>query len=379
MDYYNKILEYIIVGLNKTGIKNISEQQCEYIQKYIKICDEKYPNYFSNEENINNTIKSLYFTFQEGNKNISQIMNKTLIINDTDPLLDISLFKGANPNFKTTTVVLSSLYRNINNYFAPNKFALNFVKSQGDKNLVGFINNYQTLSKIISIELVSATVPNFHIDDPKMEKLYIKFDEFDGKTYNSCSSAMFAELTFDEQIVGSSFLKMDDKYHRVQKFRKNQELKSLGSLTVSVYSEYGDLFVQSRSDPIRVVNFTNTNPVTITTSTPHGFVNGDKIFIRNFTNTYYGTSESNIALGVARNNTINRYSGWVVTNVPVPTQLDIGSLSMADQSGLTQYDTELGIDPVLFPGGYNLGGKAVLLAANLQFTFVIKIISLENQ
>jgi hypothetical protein len=309
-------------------------------------------------------------------KKIAQTLKKNeQIIEKSSPTKDLSIYFGAEPEYKKTTIMISSLFRNPVMFPAPSKFIMSFIQSKGTKENTGYISNYQDLKDVVSIELVDATVPNFKINSPTQQRLFIKFEEFDGEVYFTQMQQMFAELLFKVIDSTSPFLSLDTQYKRIQKFRNKKVLQSLSKLTISIYNEYGELYTSTTIDPIKITSFSNTFPTTVTTSIAHGLVVGDKIFIRNFSNAYIpdGFGGANIIQGVGINNLVNQYQGWSVTNVTAFT-FDIADLNLTSQTVLIQSDTETGLPPGS-PSGYLLGGHSYLFNERYQFTFMFEIYS----
>jgi len=357
-DVYDSILPLVILKLNLLNYEpNLLE--IEFIKSY--------------------TFKKIKNGYTDDNIIANEIYNKLKKNKIDSPIADISLYINANPKYKSTKVIMSSLFRNPNMYKSPSNFCLSFVRSKGTKENTGFISNYEELKNIISIELLDASVPNFKVNYPTLQRLFIKFDEFDGEYYLSQMSQMFAEMLFKSPEPNSPYLVLDTQYKRIQKFRNNKELISLSKLTISIYNEYGELYQISGNDPISIVSFTNTPITTVTTAIPHGLNVGDRIFIKGFSNAYITNPLSglvDINQGIALNNLINQYSGWAVSNVTALT-FDINGLDLSSQTVFVQSDTETGAPPGS-PSGYLLGSKSFLFQEKYQSTFLFELISLDK-
>ena len=358
---FEGIISDLIIRLKEKGFVDLSLYQLEYIRAYVTMATRSNKQIIDIESYLTKIIGDFSTMFKKPETAIE----------------DISLFLGADPTYKRDIIYMSSLYRDPTTYNTPSKFRINFLKTQGVKYNYGYVDKLNSLRGVVSLKLLNAIVPNFKISLPTSEHLFIKFDEFTGNLYTTQNTdPMFADLTF-ENSAGGPYLKLDKSHERFQKFVNSKQLQSLNALTVTVNNEYGNIYTSASPDPVSITGFSNANPTVITTAINHGLLVNDKIFIRNFNNGYIlGTSyNETISRSVGLNDTINRYTGWKVTNILSPTTFNI-ALDLSFQFP-NQADSELGINPAIpSPKLYPLGSFSYVLVEKFQFTFVLEALSM---
>jgi hypothetical protein len=226
---------------------------------------------------------------------------------------------------------INSLNRDPTSYTDPSNYKFTLQQTQVGQTR-GYVRNLPQLKNIITIELISCTVPNFYknnsINGFATPFMYLKIDEIEGDVYSSFYDFRpFAKLEFrpEQTTTSSDFLLVDtENYKYVKVYSDSSAFSSLNSLTFTFVDQAGNNF-DFGNDAIAITSISAANPTVVTTSTAHGLQKGDLIFIVGHISTGGTTTQQTTA-----NQFLNSASGVQVNSVTSSTTFTI---SFNNQAG----------------------------------------------
>lgn len=187
-----------------------------------KVLKKKFPNL--NEDNITKYLQR----YNLDNNNYNKSILKS-VINDINN--DFNLKIKTNMNF--------------NNKFIKKEILVNISSNDRDNSLFPEINTFNIKfiqNNIFSIQLMSVIFPKFCVNGDNLEDypyIILEIDEFGTRIENSIKSPIFAQLTFDIDLI--KFKKSVPNYND-EYLVKFETLRNFNSLNIKIKKPNGELY-----------------------------------------------------------------------------------------------------------------------------------------
>jgi hypothetical protein len=176
--------------------------------------------------------------------------------------------------------------------------------------------------ELISGNIPATTEPYLFLDIPELKTREV---------YGMYNKRYVAMLRYELPATGEqNLLDLPTPGHSA---RICGDLGTLQKITIKLYARWGVLHSFGTSK-INVASFSNASPTLITTSINHGLVNGDVIFVRDFTNASTRTIQGLI--------TNNQYVVTVISPTTFTIPLDLSGEAVSQQITGTQPAFTLG-------------------------------------